>query len=65
VGAAGLVKGSNQNSLIHHPSVHRFLVDTLDAADLAWSPDGGKLAVWDSPLAYKVCGSFRAVCAGL
>lgn len=32
----------------------RFLVDTLDAVDLNWSPDGTKLAIWDSPLAYKV-----------
>ncbi|KAI8472330.1 MAG: WD40-repeat-containing domain protein [Monoraphidium minutum] len=32
----------------------RFQVDTLDAADLAWSPDGSKIAIWDSPLAYKV-----------
>ncbi|GBF93064.1 hypothetical protein Rsub_05675 [Raphidocelis subcapitata] len=32
----------------------RFVLDTLDAADLAWSPDGSKIAVWDSPLQYKV-----------
>lgn len=32
----------------------RFQIDTLDAADLAWSPDGAKLAVWDSPLSFKV-----------
>jgi hypothetical protein len=27
--------------------------DTSDACDLAWSPDGNYLAVWDSPLSYK------------
>ena len=29
-------------------------VDTSDLADLAWSPDGGAIAVWDSPLEYKL-----------
>ncbi len=27
---------------------------TADASDVAWSPAGGVLAVWDSCLAYKV-----------
>jgi hypothetical protein len=26
----------------------------MDAADIAWSPDSSKLAVWDSPLTYAV-----------
>ncbi|KXZ53074.1 hypothetical protein GPECTOR_8g67 [Gonium pectorale] len=32
----------------------RFPLPTSDAADLAWSPEGGVLAVWDSCLQYKV-----------
>ncbi|KAF8071311.1 WRAP73 [Scenedesmus sp. PABB004] len=36
------------------PLQARVALGTLDAADLAWSPDGAKLAVWDSPLAYRV-----------
>ena len=31
-----------------------YVVDTSDAADLAWAPDGGALALWDSCLTYKV-----------
>lgn len=32
-----------------------FAVDTLDLADLEWSPDDSSIVVWDSPLEYKVC----------
>jgi WD40 repeat protein len=32
----------------------RVQLQTLDAADIAWSPDSSKLAVWDSPLTYAV-----------
>ncbi|CAH2073669.1 unnamed protein product [Thlaspi arvense] len=31
-----------------------FAVDTLDLADLEWSPDDSSIVVWDSPLEYKV-----------
>lgn len=34
--------------------LQRFLVDTRDAADLAWSPNGAHLAVWDNSLGHKV-----------
>jgi WD40 repeat protein len=32
----------------------RVQLQTMDAADIAWSPDSSKLAVWDSPLTYAV-----------
>lgn len=32
----------------------RFPTTTADAADLAWSPDGTAIAVWDSPLEHRV-----------
>lgn len=32
----------------------RLQLPTLDAADLSWSPDSSKLAVWDSALTYAV-----------
>lgn len=32
----------------------QFQVDTADAADLQWSPDGSTLAVWDTILTYRV-----------
>lgn len=32
----------------------RTQVASMDASDLAWSPDSSKLAIWDSPLCYKV-----------
>ncbi len=32
----------------------RFLLDTTDAADIAWAPNGATIAVWDSVLYYKV-----------
>ncbi|KAL8141458.1 hypothetical protein V2J09_014490 [Rumex salicifolius] len=31
-----------------------FAVDTLDLADMQWSPDDSALVIWDSPLEYKV-----------
>ncbi|XP_022969756.1 WD repeat-containing protein WRAP73 isoform X1 [Cucurbita maxima] len=31
-----------------------FAVDTLDLADIEWSPDDSSIVVWDSPLEYKV-----------
>lgn len=31
-----------------------FAVDTLDLADIQWSPDDSALVIWDSPLDYKV-----------
>ncbi|XP_015577553.1 WD repeat-containing protein WRAP73 isoform X4 [Ricinus communis] len=31
-----------------------FAVDTLDLADIEWSPDDSAVVVWDSPLEYKV-----------
>ncbi|KAK9699303.1 hypothetical protein RND81_08G166000 [Saponaria officinalis] len=31
-----------------------FPVDTLDFADMEWSPDDSAILVWDSPLEYKV-----------
>lgn len=31
-----------------------FAVDTLDLADLEWSPDDSAIVIWDSPLEYKV-----------
>nr|AGT21477.1 WD40 repeat-like superfamily protein [Tarenaya spinosa] len=31
-----------------------FAVDTVDLADLEWSPDDSSIIVWDSPLEYKV-----------
>ncbi|KAL9267780.1 WD repeat-containing protein [Drosera capensis] len=31
-----------------------FAVDTLDVADIEWSPDDSALVIWDSPLEYKV-----------
>uniref|UniRef100_A0A061SMQ9 Wd repeat-containing protein wrap73-like n=1 Tax=Tetraselmis sp. GSL018 TaxID=582737 RepID=A0A061SMQ9_9CHLO len=35
-------------------AVTRFAVQTSDLADLAWSPDGSCIAVWDTILDYKV-----------
>eukprot|EP00898_Chlorokybus_atmophyticus_P000443 jgi/Chlat1/139/Chrsp1S03234 len=32
-----------------------FPVETTDLADLAWSPDGSSIAVWDSCLDYQLC----------
>lgn len=32
-----------------------FEVGTTDLADLEWSPNDSTIAVWDSPLEYKVC----------
>ncbi|XP_022159755.1 WD repeat-containing protein WRAP73 isoform X3 [Momordica charantia] len=31
-----------------------FAIDTLDLADIEWSPDDSSIVVWDSPLEYKV-----------
>ncbi|KAJ7547562.1 hypothetical protein O6H91_08G092100 [Diphasiastrum complanatum] len=31
-----------------------FAVDTVDLADIVWSPNDSTVAVWDSPLEYKV-----------
>ncbi|CAA2997769.1 WD repeat-containing WRAP73 [Olea europaea subsp. europaea] len=31
-----------------------FAVDTLDLADIQWSPDDSAIVIWDSPLEYKV-----------
>ncbi|KAI4384707.1 hypothetical protein MLD38_002825 [Melastoma candidum] len=31
-----------------------FAVDTLDLADIEWSPDDSTIVAWDSPLEYKV-----------
>ncbi|PNX76446.1 WD repeat-containing protein WRAP73-like, partial [Trifolium pratense] len=31
-----------------------FAVDTLDLADVEWSPDDSSIVIWDSPLDYKV-----------
>jgi len=31
-----------------------FGADTVDLADLEWSPTDSNIAVWDSPLEYKV-----------
>ncbi|CAI9295789.1 unnamed protein product [Lactuca saligna] len=31
-----------------------FAVDTLDLADVEWSPDDTAIVIWDSPLEYKV-----------
>ncbi|KAF6149891.1 hypothetical protein GIB67_008612 [Kingdonia uniflora] len=31
-----------------------FAVDTLDLADIEWSPDDSAIVIWDSPLDYKV-----------
>lgn len=33
-----------------------FAVDTLDLADVEWSPDDSSIVVWDSLLEYKVPG---------
>eukprot|EP00195_Chlamydomonas_chlamydogama_P006395 CAMPEP_0202899000 /NCGR_PEP_ID=MMETSP1392-20130828/7362_1 /ASSEMBLY_ACC=CAM_ASM_000868 /TAXON_ID=225041 /ORGANISM="Chlamydomonas chlamydogama, Strain SAG 11-48b" /LENGTH=368 /DNA_ID=CAMNT_0049585083 /DNA_START=375 /DNA_END=1481 /DNA_ORIENTATION=- len=33
--------------------LHHFRIDTSDAADLLWSPDGGHLAALDGPLTYR------------
>eukprot|EP01147_Barroeca_monosierra_P008777 gene8777-1152_t len=35
--------------------VHRFPIETLDACDLAWSPNDHYISIWDSPLTYKLC----------
>ena len=35
-------------------SAVRFRAGTSDLADMAWSPDSKLIAVWDSPLAYRV-----------
>jgi hypothetical protein len=35
-----------------------FEVGTSDLADLEWSPTDSTIAVWDSPLEYKVLSSF-------
>ena len=48
-----------------------FAVDTLDLADIEWSPDDSAIVIWDSPLEYKVmefvllislCASVLAFC---
>ncbi|OIV90622.1 hypothetical protein TanjilG_01703 [Lupinus angustifolius] len=31
-----------------------FAVDTVDLADIEWSPDDSAIVIWDSPLEYKV-----------
>lgn len=31
-----------------------FAVDTLDLADIEWSPDDSAIVIWDAPLEYKV-----------
>ncbi|CAN4080722.1 unnamed protein product [Withania somnifera] len=31
-----------------------FAVDTIDLADVQWSPDDSAIVIWDSPLEYKV-----------
>ncbi|XWS36981.1 hypothetical protein CRYUN_Cryun19dG0004000 [Craigia yunnanensis] len=31
-----------------------FAVDTVDLADIQWSPDDSAIVIWDSPLEYKV-----------
>ncbi|CAI9091979.1 OLC1v1027103C2 [Oldenlandia corymbosa var. corymbosa] len=31
-----------------------FAVDTLDLADIQWSPDDSAIVIWDSPLEYKI-----------
>ncbi|KAK4786807.1 hypothetical protein SAY86_010640 [Trapa natans] len=31
-----------------------FYVDTLDLADIVWSPDDSAIVIWDTPLEYKV-----------
>lgn len=31
-----------------------FAVDTIDLADIEWSPDDSAIVIWDSPLEYKV-----------
>ena len=31
-----------------------FAVDTLDLADIEWSPDDSAIVIWDSLLDYKV-----------
>jgi WD40 repeat protein len=52
----------------------RVQLQTLDAADIAWSPDSSKLAVWDCALTYAVhvlgsdgssLGSYSAYSDGL
>ncbi|KAF6144856.1 hypothetical protein GIB67_001867 [Kingdonia uniflora] len=30
------------------------VIDTLDLADIEWSPDDSAIVIWDSPLDYKV-----------
>lgn len=35
-----------------------FAVDTLDLADVGWSPDDSAVVIWDSPLEYKVMKLF-------
>lgn len=35
-----------------------FAVDTLDLADVGWSPDDSAVVIWDSPLEYKVMKFF-------
>jgi hypothetical protein len=47
--------GASPPDALHPPPpTPRFPLDTLDAADLVLSPGGDKLALWDSPLSYKV-----------
>ncbi|XP_068634850.1 uncharacterized protein [Aristolochia californica] len=31
-----------------------FAVDTIDLADIEWSPDDSAIVIWDSPLEYKI-----------
>ncbi|KAK3278435.1 hypothetical protein CYMTET_13627 [Cymbomonas tetramitiformis] len=41
--------GTQQWSVAAH-----FAIETSDAADISWSPDGGNICVWDTVLAYKM-----------
>jgi hypothetical protein len=54
--------------------VQHFPVDTVDAADMAWAADGRAVAVWDSPLDFRVavhapdghrCATIAPQCDGL
>jgi hypothetical protein len=35
-----------------------FAVDTLDLADIEWSPDDSSIVIWDAPLEFKVMEFF-------
>ena len=39
-----------------------FGADTVDLADLEWSPTDSTIAVWDSPLEYKVLSAISICC---